>query len=171
MFNKDYFSNDIFDFIFLLNRNNVKYVIVGGEAVIYYGHSRLTGDIDIYYASDTKNIFNLWRVLLEFWNSDIPGIDSPELLSKKGMVFQFGVPPNRIDLINDIDGVDFAEVWENIVVEEIIIDEGQSIFINLIGIKELIKNKEKSGRYKDKEDLKFLKARLKQLQTDSTDLL
>jgi len=28
-----------------------------------------------------------------------------------GLVIQFGHPPNRIDLVNDIDGVSFNEAW------------------------------------------------------------
>lgn len=32
-----HFSHDIQEFIYLLSFHEVKYVIVGGEAVIYYG--------------------------------------------------------------------------------------------------------------------------------------
>jgi hypothetical protein len=42
-----YFSPDILEFLRLLSIYKVRYLIVGGEAVIYYGHARLTGDIDI----------------------------------------------------------------------------------------------------------------------------
>ena len=41
-----YFSKDVREFLCLLYKYNVKYVIVGGEAVIFHGHARLTGDID-----------------------------------------------------------------------------------------------------------------------------
>jgi len=41
-----HFSRDIQEFVKLLSEHQVKYVIVGGEAVIYYGHARLTGDND-----------------------------------------------------------------------------------------------------------------------------
>ena len=51
-----YFSKDILDFLNLLYKHQVKYLIVGGEAVIFYGHARLTGDIDIYYDRSTENI-------------------------------------------------------------------------------------------------------------------
>ncbi len=51
-----YFSHDISEFLFLLFNNKVRYLIVGGEAVIYYGHARLTGDIDLFYERENKNI-------------------------------------------------------------------------------------------------------------------
>ena len=45
----------------------------------------------------------------KFWNNDIPGIKNQTELMQKSVVFQFGVPPNRIDLINTIEGVKFNE--------------------------------------------------------------
>jgi hypothetical protein len=42
-----YFSADESEFLFVLSKHRVQYLIVGGEAVIYYGHARLTGDIDM----------------------------------------------------------------------------------------------------------------------------
>lgn len=44
-----HFSKDIQDFIRLLNQHHVRYLIVGGEAVIYYGYARLTGDVDFFF--------------------------------------------------------------------------------------------------------------------------
>jgi predicted nucleotidyltransferase len=44
-----HFSEDIQEILALLAKHQVKYLIVGGEAVIYYGHARLTGDIDLFY--------------------------------------------------------------------------------------------------------------------------
>jgi len=61
--NKIYFSPDVSEFLFLLFKNKVRYLIVGGEAVIYYGHARLTGDIDIFYDREKKNIRKLYRIL------------------------------------------------------------------------------------------------------------
>jgi len=103
--NSSHFSNDIIEFLLLLDRYNVQYMIVSGEAVIYYEHVRLTGDIDFFYN--------------EFWDNDLPGIQTRSELSEKGTIIQFGVPPNRIDLINEITGVSFGEAWEKRVSERI----------------------------------------------------
>ena len=43
-----FFSKDALDFIRLLTVRQVRYVMVGGEAVIYYGYPRFTGDIDFF---------------------------------------------------------------------------------------------------------------------------
>jgi len=64
MIAKGYFSPDILQFLQLLSANKVEYLIIGGEAVIYYGYARLTGDIDLYYHRTAKNIERLYRTLL-----------------------------------------------------------------------------------------------------------
>lgn len=152
---KIFFSSDIIEFLLLLNKYKVKYLIVGGEAVIYYGHARLTGDIDIFYNRGKENCLKLFKALSEFWDADIPGVIKKEELQKKGVIFQFGVPPNRIDLINAIENVKFEEAWQN--KEQVKISNKREEFkIFYIGLNELIKNKKAISRYKDKEDLKFL---------------
>jgi predicted nucleotidyltransferase len=162
-----HFSKDIQEFLELLTKHSIKYVIVGGEAVIYYGFARLTGDVDFFYEPSRKNVLNLYRALDEFWGGDIPGINTFEELMESGTILQFGVPPNRIDLINSIDGVTFGDVWTGRTTERIEI-LGQTIPVHFIGLEELIMNKEKIRRPKDLEDLKYLK-KAKERQ-DNTDL-
>lgn len=149
------FSEDILEFLFLLAQHEVEYMIVGGEAVIFYGYARLTGDIDIFYNSEDSNIKKLFKVLDIFWEGDIPGLTSFDELKQSGAVFQFGVPPNRIDLLNKIEGIDFQEIYDNR--EEVkVIGGDKQFFITYIGLDQLIQNKEKVNRPKDKDDLKYL---------------
>ena len=152
-----YFSRDIQEFICLLGKHGVRYLIVGGEAVIYYGYARFTGDVDFFYEPSGENARRLFDALEEFWQGDIPGLSHWGELTEKGIVLQFGAPPNRIDLINEIDGVDFEEAWENRREENLEggVCEGKVYFI---GLEQLIKNKKATGRYKDLEDLKYLEA-------------
>jgi len=152
---KSFFSHDITEFLYLLYKFKVKYLIVGGEAVIYYGYARLTGDIDIFYQRNSENIARLFKMLNEFWEYNIPGINSKEELKQEGIVFQFGMPPNRIDLINTIEGVEFKQAWKN-KLKDYIKRRGKDFNIFYIGLNELIKNKKAVNRYRDKEDLKFL---------------
>jgi len=151
----NYFTPDVQDFLTLLSRHNVKYLIIGGEAVIYYGYARVTGDIDIYYEMKEANCRLLFKALLDFWDNDIPGISDIKDLMQEGEIIQFGIPPNRIDLLNSVDGIVFEEAWENRK-EEVLVLKNGNIKINYIGIVELIKNKKASGRHKDKDDLRYL---------------
>lgn len=150
-----HFSEDIQEFFVLLCKHGVKYVIVGGEAVIYYGYARLTGDVDFFYERTEENVNRLFRALSDFWQGAVPGIDNRAELLEEGTIIQFGLPPNRIDLINKLDGVGFEDVWANKVTDEMEIDD-RTIPVYFIGIDSLITNKKCAGRHKDLEDLQFL---------------
>jgi hypothetical protein len=145
--NLEYFSADLQDLFRLLEIHKVKYLVVGGEAVIYHGHARLTGDIDIFFERSIENTHRLFEAFMDFWQDSPPGIESGEELTHTGMIFQFGVPPNRIDFVNEIDGVSFDECWPSRIVESAESPEG-AVGINYIGLRELQKNK---------EDMNFLK--------------
>lgn len=153
------FSPDIVEFITLLERHRVRYLVVGGEAVIFYGHIRLTGDIDFFYDSAPENIRRLHDALAAFWRGAVPGVKQFESLAEERTVVQFGLPPNRIDLLNTIDGVTFGEAWERRT-EVVMVGLDQRVVLHLIGLIDLIANKRASGRPKDLDDLRFLEAAL-----------
>ncbi len=153
------FSKDILEFLHLLYKFSVKYLIVGGEAVIHYGYARLTGDIDLFFENTPENIDCLFKAINEFWEGKIPGIERKEELAEPGIIIQFGVPPNRIDLMNKITGVNFSDAWRNKKIEKIKVKK-QVIEIFYIGLNELIQNKEILKRPKDLEDLKYLKSQI-----------
>lgn len=157
--NPQYFSADLRDLFRFLGKRGVRYLIIGGEAVIYHGYARLTGDIDIFYSSDDENAFAVYQALADFWGGPPPAVSGMTELTRPGLILQYGRPPNRIDLVNQIDGVTFEEAWPYRIEETITVD-GDTVIVNYIGLNALIKNKEASGRDKDRDDLRFLKAKL-----------
>ena len=151
-----YFSKDIQEFITLLSKYQVHYLIVGGEAVIYHGHIRFTGDVDFFYNDSKENISKLYHALNDFWKGNIPEVNSPDDLAG---IIMFGRPPNRMDLIDSISGVSFKDAWENRINEEIEI-KGSRYPLYFIGLEFLIKNKKAVNRPKDLEDIKYLSQKL-----------
>jgi len=149
-----HFSADIVEFIRLLDKHGVRFILVGGEAVIFHGYIRFTGDVDFFYSEDLWNANSLFQALLEFWDGDIPGLQRPEELSEVGIVVQFGRPPNRIDLLNRIDGVTFEEAWSTRIPVGLATGQGE-LPLCLLSLPHLLKNKRASGRPKDLEDLRF----------------
>lgn len=150
-------SRDIREFLSLLYNHSVHYLIAGGEAVIYYGFARLTGDIDLFYEDTMENVKKLYNALDEFWQGSIPGIEKEDELLEPGIIVQFGVPPNRIDIMNRISGVNFSDAWKNKRVEKLRV-KNTVIEIYYIGLRDLIKNKKAMKRHKDLEDLEYLKS-------------
>lgn len=156
-----HFSPDIQDFIRLLHQHGVHYLIVGGEAVIYYGYARLTGDVDFFYDRRPDNARKLFYALDEFWGGNIPAIERFEELTGAGLILQFGRPPYRIDLINQIAGVTFDEAWPAKKAVTLFSQE-EDIPLYYLGLEQLIKNKQAAGRPKDLEDLAYLRRAARQ---------
>ena len=159
------FSPDVLEFLRQLNNHGVRFMIVGGEAVIFYGHIRLTGDVDVFFDRSPGNTVRLFEALQKYWQGVIPGLDDPSQLEDSGVVFQFGIPPNRIDLLNDIDGVSFDDAWPRRT-EVMIGDVADRIPLSYIGLDDLIVNKRVSGRPKDLDDLPFLIDASRSVETD-----
>jgi hypothetical protein len=66
-------------------------------------------------------------------------------------MFRIGVPPLRIEILTSLSGVKFQTCWLRRTVAEI-----DGISVNIIGLKDLKKNKRASGRLKDLDDLENL---------------
>ena len=142
-------QTDLKEFIGLLNSHKVEYLIVGGHAVAFHGHPRFTGDIDFFIRMTPRNVERLLVVLNHFGFGSL-GITKDDLLEPKRVV-QLGHPPNRIDLLTSISGVDFDSAWESRV--ESIMDDQPVI---MIGWTELLRNKKAAGRQKDLADVQKL---------------
>ncbi|MEJ2617385.1 MAG: nucleotidyltransferase [Ignavibacteriaceae bacterium] len=143
------FSQDFKEFIELLNKNKIEYLVVGGYAVGIHGYPRYTGDIDIWIKISNEIADKMVSVLDEFGFGGYE-IKREDFLNSNNVI-QLGYPPLRIDIIMSIDGVNFEESYSKRV--EKVID---GMPINFIGFEELIKNKRASGRDKDIIDLKNL---------------
>ncbi len=140
---------DLEELFRLLEENSVEYMVVGGYAVAFHGYPRFTKDIDIFFDTSRYNVARLRKVLVAFGFEEQ---DLPEgAFLTPGNVLAFGVEPSRVDLINDIDGVEFPEAKPNIA-------RGTygAVEIAFIGLEDLIRNKKASGRRQDKVDAEEL---------------
>lgn len=144
-------QTDLREFIALLNSHQVEYLVVGGHAVAFHGHPRFTGDIDFLIRTTPSNAQRVLGALnaFGFGNLDIAERD----LLEPGQIVQLGHPPNRIDILTSISGVDFDSAWQSRV--STIIDDQP---VSVLGWDELLRNKRASGRQKDLADLEKLLA-------------
>jgi hypothetical protein len=144
-------NNDFRDFITCLNECQVKYLLVGGYAAIFYGRTRNTGDIDIWVKRDEDNYRKL---ILAFSKFKMPLFDMTAenfLRHENWDVFRYGRPPVAIDIMIKMSEFDFDFCYKN---AEIVDDGG--LEIKIISLALLKQAKEKAGRPKDKEDLEYL---------------
>ncbi len=139
-------EKDYEDFIELLNKFNVEYLIIGAYALAIYARPRNTGDIDIFINNTEMNARKLLAVIRAFGFEDA-GIEEVDFTTK-GRIVQLGVSPVRIDIINDIDGVDFLSAYKAKATYQF-----GRVFADFISKTDLIKNKRASNRKKDIADL------------------
>ena len=77
-------------------------------------------------------------------------------------IIQLGFPPNHIDILTSVDGIQFADS-----ISESSIINVDGIAIHLIGIHKLIENKTASGRLQDLADVEKLQALLSERNKNS----
>jgi hypothetical protein len=142
-------SQDFKEFIELLNKHEVRYLVIGGYAVAVHGHPRYTKDLDIWVELESANAERLIDALTEFGFGSI-GLTQADFLTP-GQVIQLGYPPNRIDLLTTPDGVNFETCYSAKIEVEI-----GTIIVDFIDLENLKLNKKASGRLQDLADLERL---------------
>jgi len=143
-------AKDFEDFVKLLNKHQVNYMVVGGYALAFHGKPRHTGDLDIWINNSKENAEKLVLAINEFGLATL-GLTKSDFM-QEGYVTQIGYPPLRIDILNSIDGVIFEDAYAN----KLLIDV-DGIEVKYIGLKDFIENKTASGRSQDIADLKEIK--------------
>jgi len=138
-------DQDYKEFIELLNAHEVRYMVVGGYAVAYHGYVRHTGDIDVWIEISERNAARLVQVMQAF---GFGAMYKEADFLQPDTVIQLGVSPIRIDILSEVDGVQFAECFA--ACEPTIWD---GVTINFISLADLRRNKAATGRSKDAADL------------------
>jgi hypothetical protein len=147
-------NSDFKDLLKLLNDYEVRYLIVGGYAVMYHSEPRFTKDIDIWIDPTPENAIKVWNALADF-GAPLEQVNLADFYDKE-LIYQIGVAPNRIDIIMDVPGTDFQQAWQNCVKDKY---GDEQVFI--IGLDDLINAKKKSGREQDLIDVKYLENKTK----------
>lgn len=146
------FQNEHVEILRVLLKNKVKFLVVGGVAVNYYGFSRPTGDLDVWLepTSESRDLLVATLRELEILEEDLELIQNADFTVP--MAFHIGnTPPFIIDFLTKIVGVKWPEAWEMKSIEKV-----DGLEIPFIHINHLKQNKMIAGRHKDLEDLKQL---------------
>jgi hypothetical protein len=144
-------NKDFQDILRAFNSHRVKYLVVGGYAFGVHLEPRATKDIDLWIRTDPENAKAVFRALAEF-GAPIAGMTPDDFMD--GTIFQMGRPPQRIDILQQVSGLDFDSAWEHRL--ESLIDENTPALV--ISRDDFIRNKLASGREQDLLDVKNLRA-------------
>jgi len=103
-------NSDFSDLLRIFDDHNVKYLVIGGYAVVQYAEPRFTKDLDLLISTDAANAEAVYNALREF-GAPLKGL-TPKDFSEEGFFFQMGIPPVRVDVLMGIPGIQFDECWK-----------------------------------------------------------
>ncbi len=144
-------SRDFSELLSLFTANKVRFLVVGGYAVMKYTEPRYTKDLDLWIAVDARNANAVFRSLREF-GAPLGKLTARDF-QEEDQVYQMGRPPLRVDILMSASGVDFKAAWARR--EEICLGE---MVIPFISRADLIANKRATARPQDLLDLKSLES-------------
>lgn len=153
-------NKDFKEFIELLNEHKVQYLVVGGYAVNLHGYPRYTKDIDFWIWLKPENIQKLIQAIKGFGFGSLDLGESD--FSSTDNIIQLGYEPYRIDLLVDMEGVQFEPCFERRSVVEL-----DNVQVSFIGLEDLIKAKTTVGRLQDLADAEQL-AKIKNKKNENS---
>ena len=139
-------SSDFKDLLSVFNAYHVRYLVVGGYAVVYYSEPRYTKDLDIWVSTDKDNAAAVFRALAAF-GAPLAGLTEDDF-AQEGYFYQMGVPPVRIDILMFVQGLTFEEAWRRHVETQF-----DGVPAKLISREDLITIKQAAGRPQDLIDV------------------
>lgn len=141
---------DFKDLLLALSDAQARFLIVGAHAVMYFTAPRYTKDLDIWVDPTPENAPRVMAALNQF-GAPLFDLELRDL-AQPGVTFQIGIEPNRIDLLTEVEGLDFDRAYER----QVRTSYG-GVTIGLLCLDDLIVNKEAVGRLQDQMDVLALK--------------
>ncbi len=145
---------DFEDMLSLLNRHQVRHLIVGGLAFVYHAKPRYTKDTDLWIEPTPENLTRTNQALAELGSPKLMSLDNPD------EIVQIGVAPDRIDLIQTLGGASFENAWDSRVV-----DSYGQVQTNGISLDGLLHIQEQIDVPRQQEDARVLRE-VKRLRDD-----
>lgn len=142
-------NKNFIDMLSALSEVGAEFLVVGAHALSAHGYPRATGDLDLWVRPSRENAERVWSALEKF-RAPRQKV-TQEDFTRPDTVYQIGLPPQRIDIMTSIDGVEFDEAWES---RQTVAVEG--MMIGFLGREQLLKNKRATGRPKDLFDVAWM---------------
>ena len=144
-------NRDFKDLLAAFGAHEVRFLVVGGYAVTFHSRPRFTKDLDVWVEPTTANAPRVMKALAEFGAPLTAHGVTVQDFERPGVVYQMGMPPNRIDVITAVDGLVFGPCWDRRVTATF-----GGVPVAYLAKADLIVNKRTVGRPQDLEDARTL---------------
>jgi hypothetical protein len=138
------------DLLQSLNAGGVRYLVVGGYAVMVHTEPRYTKDLDIWISPDRENACAMLAALAAF-GAPTAGVSADDFTQPE-VFFQIGVDPIRVDILTSVTGLDFPSAWKR----RIVVDFGGEP-TPVLCRKDILAAKIAAGRLRDQKDVRHLR--------------
>lgn len=143
-------NSDFRDLLQCFAEAEVRYLVVGGYAVIFHAEPRFTADLDLWVEPSPENAKRVMRAFSQFGLPLMGGIVAEDF-EKPGTQYMIGAAPCAIDFLTTVPGLDFHTSWAKRVVVD---DDG--IRVSYLAKSDLILAKRTANRQRDLMDLEIL---------------
>ena len=147
----DVYDEALLDFFKELNKNNVRYIMIGGLATRFHGYNRNTGDLDMWLEDTLQNRKNLRAAFSKLGYGDFEMIETMQFIPGFTSFYAAGI---ELDIITEMKGLEkfsFNECYEISLVADL-----NDIKVHFLHINHLIENKKAVNRPKDQVDVIYL---------------
>ena len=143
--------SDFSDLLNILVEDKVRFLVVGGFAVMKYTEPRFTKDLDLWSDPTPANAATLFRALRRF-GAPLRGV-APDYFAVPGNFYQIGAYATRVDILTSLSGdLPFDAAWERRQISGLF----GAVAVPFISREDLIFLKRASGREEDMLDVKRL---------------
>jgi hypothetical protein len=151
------------EFLPILHRAGVDFIVIGGGAGIAHGLARLTADVDVVYSRAPANLQRIIDALREYepYPRGAPRglpFQWDALMLKAGMNFTLSTTLGAIDFLGEVTG---GGSYDQLL-PYTIVRETYGVPVRFVTLEKLIELKRAAGRPKDFEVLAELQALLKE---------
>jgi hypothetical protein len=139
-------NSDFKDLLRSFANHEVRYLVVGGYAVMHYSQPRFTKDLDLWLEPSHENAS---RVMAAFKEFGMPLIDVTEAdFGRESFQYMIGRAPVLFDFLTSLPSLSFPACWRDRV-----IDDGEGFPINYLSRSALLTAKRSAGRIQDLADI------------------
>ncbi len=157
----DIFDNELLSFWKFLNKNKVKYIMVGGIATNLHGYQRATDDADIWIDDTNSNRKNLRISFKEYGIGDFDMMERMQFVP--GWTYfnlNNGLRLDVMIVVKGLEGLSFDECFKYATIADI-----DGINVPFLHINHLIASKLAANRQKDQLDVIYLE-KIKKLKDE-----
>lgn len=132
-----------------LRDEGVEHFVIDAHALAAHGHVRVTVDIDIWVRPTVDNAGRTWKALQRF-RAPLTKMREADFAVPE-VLYQIGVPPNRVDIMTSVTGLVFEEAWPRRITALF-----GDVETPVLGWEDVRLAKRAAGRLKDLADLEEL---------------